>query len=188
MMTLNDKKEGKTRMSLVPWLAIRKVAEVMTYGAKKHGVKNWLEGGDWSYIVDALFRHLLAWIEGESDDQETRKSHLAHAACNVLMLAELEARQIGNNDVQEGNKPLRKKIGHTEYERDVLEKALQRAWRLIEDIDGFVEKLEMNDKHHEEWNDEIAPKVDKILGLVDRRECNNWSDDVLESKIKIDES
>ena len=76
----------KPRMSLVPTLALIEIAKVMTYGAKKYDSYNWAKGFDWTRLLDASMRHLMAFNKGEDNDQETGYSHLAHAACCVMML------------------------------------------------------------------------------------------------------
>ena len=40
--------------------------------------------------VDALYRHLLAYIEGNEVDEESGLSHLAHMACNISFLLDEE--------------------------------------------------------------------------------------------------
>lgn len=93
------KPSRKLRLHLVPWAAITEVAKVMDFGADKHGRYNWMQGGDWSELVDAAMRHLLAWVEGERVDPETGLSHLSHLACNVLMLICCEKNGIGVDDI-----------------------------------------------------------------------------------------
>src|SRR5579872_6543918 len=64
---------GKYRFSLLPADALEKVAEVGTYGAKKYGDGNWLNGGGmaWSRLYDACIRHLFAFKSGEVMDKES---------------------------------------------------------------------------------------------------------------------
>ena len=85
-------------MSLLPTKATLKVARVLSFGAKKYGDHNWLQGMRWTRLSSACLRHLFAWIGGEDKDPESGISHLAHAACNLLMLLEYEERGIGEND------------------------------------------------------------------------------------------
>lgn len=82
--------QNKTRLDLLPPHAIEMVGRVLTYGAKKYGDRNWLRGGlKWSRLVAAAKRHLLAFEQGQDFDEESQMLHLAHAACNMLMLCEL---------------------------------------------------------------------------------------------------
>ena len=70
-------------------------AEVLTFGAKKYGRKNYLNGaGDGEYhcrLYAAIQRHLLAYHAGEKLDPESGMSHLFHASAGLAMLVEMEA-------------------------------------------------------------------------------------------------
>lgn len=70
--------------------AISKVVEVGTFGALKYSRNGWMyvENGLERY-EDALYRHLLADLNGETLDPETKLPHLAHAAWNILAIIEL---------------------------------------------------------------------------------------------------
>lgn len=66
------------------------VAEVRMYGTEKYGdSENWRKVEPKRY-VDALYRHLLAYIEGNEVDEESGLSHLAHMACNLSFLLDKE--------------------------------------------------------------------------------------------------
>jgi hypothetical protein len=82
---------GKTRYDLLPWRGLILVAMVMTHGAKKYAPDNWrkVEGWRWRYFRAAI-GHLIAWWGGEKLDPEWCLPHLAHAACCVLFLLELD--------------------------------------------------------------------------------------------------
>jgi hypothetical protein len=77
---------GKPRIELVPTEGILGVAEVLTFGAKKYGDRNWEQGISLGRVYGAVQRHLLAWWAGEDTDPESGLSHLAHAACGVFFL------------------------------------------------------------------------------------------------------
>lgn len=66
------------------------MAQVMTYGKTKYGSHNWRGGLAWSRLLAAILRHVFAYLGGESKDPETGLSHLAHAACGIMMLLEYE--------------------------------------------------------------------------------------------------
>lgn len=89
---------GKPRMSLVPPIALAEVAKVMTFGAQKYGPHNWEYGMEWSRLLDAALRHLNAFNRNEDLDLESGLSHLAHAACEVLMLLEYTQKRRGLDD------------------------------------------------------------------------------------------
>lgn len=65
------------------------VGRVLAHGAKKYGRDNWRKGIHYSRLVAATLRHLLAWNGGEDLDPETGLSHLHHASCSLMFLAEL---------------------------------------------------------------------------------------------------
>jgi hypothetical protein len=74
----------KPRWSLLPWDALSDVLGAFEHGARKYAVGDWLNRPQIDHI-DAAFRHLTTWIQGEERDPETRLSHLAHAGARVLM-------------------------------------------------------------------------------------------------------
>lgn len=78
----------KPKISLVPHSALIEVARVMTFGAAKYGPYNWKQGMDWSRLYSAAQRHQMQFWMGEDIDPESGIHHLAHAACNILMLYE----------------------------------------------------------------------------------------------------
>jgi len=80
----------KLRYDLIPPSAMKALAEVLTYGAKKYKPNNWRNGDKDRYIA-ALYRHLEAWRAGEQKDEESGMTHLSHALTNVAFLLELDA-------------------------------------------------------------------------------------------------
>lgn len=88
---------GKPRASLLfrgmP-LALGRVIDVLTFGAKKYSAHSWqqVENGLERY-EDAKLRHMLKDATGEELDPETGIEHLAHEACNILFLLELKLRE-----------------------------------------------------------------------------------------------
>lgn len=82
--------KGKLELSLVNPRLVKAVAEVRMYGTNKYGdSENWRKVEPKRY-VDALYRHLLAYIEGNEVDEESGLSHLAHMACNLSFLLDKE--------------------------------------------------------------------------------------------------
>ena len=82
--------KGKLELSLVNPELVKAVAEVRMYGTEKYGdSENWRKVKPKRY-VDALYRHLLAYIEGNEVDEESGLSHLAHMACNISFLLDKE--------------------------------------------------------------------------------------------------
>ena len=81
---------GKIRPTLVPASLVTAVANVREYGCKKyHDPENWKRVEPQRYL-DALYRHLLAYLSGEKNDKESGLPHLWHMACNIAFLVDLE--------------------------------------------------------------------------------------------------
>ena len=77
--------DNKLRWDLLPWDAIEAIVDVYTYGAKKYEDNNW-KFVDKDRYFSALMRHLTASRNGETRDEESGRSHLAHAAWNAITL------------------------------------------------------------------------------------------------------
>ena len=81
---------GKPRLTLVPPSLIRAVTAIREYGCKKyHDPDNWRKVEPQRYR-DALYRHWLAYLEGEVNDPESGLPHIWHCACNIAFLIEME--------------------------------------------------------------------------------------------------
>lgn len=82
---------GKARWDLLPMGATAAVVDVLTYGARKYAPDNWrfVPDARTRYYAAAM-RHLVAWWRGERRDSESGLPHLAHAACCLLFLAEID--------------------------------------------------------------------------------------------------
>lgn len=84
---------GKAKLSLVPTAIIYAIARIREYGNNKYpkgGKDNWKQVEVERYR-DALFRHLLLYLEDPTGvDEESKLPHLWHIACNVAFLCELE--------------------------------------------------------------------------------------------------
>lgn len=89
--------QDKPMIGLIPGVFLWGVARVLTSGAKKYGMFNWLQGMEWHRPYNALLRHLTAWWDGEDKDAETGESHLIHAACELMFLVVYEAWGIGKD-------------------------------------------------------------------------------------------
>lgn len=83
--------QGKARCDLLPPHAVLEVAKVLTFGAVKYAPNNWRKVPDAldRYLAAAL-RHQLAYMTGELNDPESGLPHLAHAACCLMFILELE--------------------------------------------------------------------------------------------------
>lgn len=82
---------GKRRWTLLPLEALEVVVDVLEFGAKKYAPGNWRRMENWrERYSDALWRHFIAYQQGEYLDPETKLPHLAQLACNSLFLLALE--------------------------------------------------------------------------------------------------
>lgn len=87
--------EGKLQYSLIPPIATKALAEVLTFGAKKYAPNSWQNVPDAERrYLDALMRHLEAYRAGEEIDPESGLSHLAHLLCNVSFLLHFQNERI----------------------------------------------------------------------------------------------
>lgn len=87
----------KSPLGLIPWTALVQVAPVFALGARKYGAYNWRTPGQpvqHMTYVEAAFRHLAAYTDGQTIDPESGSSHIAHAICGLLIL--LDAAAVGN--------------------------------------------------------------------------------------------
>lgn len=82
---------GKAIMGAIPPDAELAVARVLTFGAEKYARDNWRKVADMDVrYMDAALRHLNAHRRGELADPESGESHLAHAACCIMFLLQIE--------------------------------------------------------------------------------------------------
>lgn len=78
--------QHKPKVSLIPSEVILGLARVLTMGANKYGELNWTSGIQSRRLIDALYRHLLAYQSGEDKDPESGESHLLHCMANLTFL------------------------------------------------------------------------------------------------------
>lgn len=88
---------GLTKPSLnaIPAAALLHLGAAMDDGKKKYGLFNWREHSvACSVYEDAIWRHLLAWRDGEDVARDSGQHHLAHvmACCAIL----LDAKETNN--------------------------------------------------------------------------------------------
>ncbi len=88
--------QGKLRYGLVPPIATKALAEVLTFGATKYAPNSWqnVKNGEERYL-DALYRHLEAYRAGEATDSDSGLSHLSHAITNLAFLLHFEEERNG---------------------------------------------------------------------------------------------
>jgi hypothetical protein len=87
MKTAQHFDEGKPNIQRIPYEALAEIATVFDYGAKKYGSYSQFKlGMAWMRLAGSSLRHIYRWIAGEDIDPESKCSHLAHAACCIIML------------------------------------------------------------------------------------------------------
>lgn len=83
--------KGKLRYALIPPVATKAMAEVLTFGAEKYAPNSWQNVPNASErYLDALLRHIEAYRDGEHLDQESNLHHLKHAITNIAFLLHFE--------------------------------------------------------------------------------------------------
>ena len=83
---------GKPRLDLLPPKAILAIGEVMTYGAAKYGPNNWQGVAPERYTA-ALLRHLMAYMDGQEQDEESGLPHLWHVLTNAALAVAITERR-----------------------------------------------------------------------------------------------
>lgn len=89
----------KVRFDLVPPSAVKAMADVLTFGARKYKPNNWKNCEEPERYLAAMLRHIEAWRAGEVNDQDSGMPHLAHAMTNLAFMLEL-----GYNPTEWSNK------------------------------------------------------------------------------------
>ena len=77
---------GKPEVSQLSPQFVMDLADLMTQSAKKYGKFNWAKGQDFCTPLDSCYRHLLKFQAGQDLDDESGKSHLLHAAANIMIM------------------------------------------------------------------------------------------------------
>ena len=78
--------EGKMAWELVDFQALEPMVEVLMFGASKYSKDNWKKGQAITELLGSLFRHIIAFQNGEDLDKESGKSHIGHAMCNLMFI------------------------------------------------------------------------------------------------------
>lgn len=84
----------KPSLSNIPASALLHQAQAHKHGHEKYGFYNWRKDKVQALVyIDAAFRHLLCYLDGEDCAEDSGINHLAHviANCNIL----LDANEIG---------------------------------------------------------------------------------------------
>lgn len=138
---------GKPRLSLVPTEIINQIARVREYGINKYpngGPNNWKKV-ELDRYRDAAYRHLLAYIANPKGvDEESGLPHLAHLACNVAFLCELETLQTEGPETTEASEEKPK----SEISLDTISEEEQESLR------KYLEFLTSNKEAREELHND----------------------------------
>ena len=76
--------EGKLKWSMVHFKSLEPLVKVLMYGEKKYARDNWKKGLNREEILDSMFRHLAALIDGQEIDEESGEHHIGHLFCNCM--------------------------------------------------------------------------------------------------------
>ena len=121
----------KPRMSLIPQLAKMELARAMQFGEFKYETHNWTNGFKYSYLLDAIERHLTLFNCGEDIDEESGINHLALLIANAAMLYDNTIFHPEKDDrcpiwkTPQGKIALlqiKRKFEQTEYLKDILKR------------------------------------------------------------------
>ena len=82
--------EGKPRWSLVDFRSLEPMVRVLEFGADKYGDYNWQKGLPFREACESMMRHIIAYMGGETTDQESGISHLGHIMSNAMFLSYYE--------------------------------------------------------------------------------------------------
>lgn len=91
-------RDSKPPLGDIPYDVLCEVAKVLDFGATKHGHFDWLKGYSYRNYANAALRHVYKWLWKSSTDEESRRNHLAHAVCNLIMLLHWELNGKGHDD------------------------------------------------------------------------------------------
>lgn len=85
----------KVSISKLPAVALLHAAHALMDGARKYGPYNWRDKAVIASVyIDAAFRHINAWFDGEEMAADSGVHHLGHAiACLAIIL---DAAETGN--------------------------------------------------------------------------------------------
>jgi len=84
--------DNKLPIEKIDPIAIKTLAKIQQYGSIKYPQS---DGKSWQYgtmetYIGALYRHIIAWQEGDVIDKESGFSHIEHAFFNAYILLWLE--------------------------------------------------------------------------------------------------
>jgi hypothetical protein len=78
---IRENQDGKGRPDLITPFALTRLAKHYENGAKKYSDRNYEKGMNYSRYTASMFRHLIAWMKGEEEED-----HLAALAWNAFSI------------------------------------------------------------------------------------------------------
>ena len=78
--------EQKLKWSLVDFKSFEEMVRVLEFGATKYAPFNWQKGLLVTEVCESTLRHIFAFMQGETLDQESGINHIAHAQANLMFL------------------------------------------------------------------------------------------------------
>jgi hypothetical protein len=78
---IRENQGGKGRPDLITPFALTRLAKHYENGAKKYSDRNYEKGMNYSRYTASMFRHLIAWMKGEEEED-----HLAALAWNAFSI------------------------------------------------------------------------------------------------------
>jgi hypothetical protein len=84
-----NKNQKESQLSSAPLAGLTELGKVCALGADKYGRENYRGGYPIHLNIDALYRHLLAFQNGEDLDPESGVTHLAHVAWHALAMIQI---------------------------------------------------------------------------------------------------
>jgi hypothetical protein len=78
---IREPSTGKGRHDLITPFGLNRVAKWYELGAEKYADRNWEKGMPFSRYTGSMFRHILGWMMGKTDED-----HLAAIAWNALAI------------------------------------------------------------------------------------------------------
>jgi hypothetical protein len=88
---VRDTQDGKPDYALLDRPFLKRWAELMTRGAKKYGRRNWQNANseeELERFKSSAFRHLMQWLDGETDED-----HAAAVCFNLAAAEHVKAKQ-----------------------------------------------------------------------------------------------
>ena len=125
--------KGKPRPSLIYYSFIKELCKVREHGIAKYGNKeDWRETENYQErYLEAIFRHIFLYAEGEKNEDESGLNHLAHAACDIMFLIEGEKNGRRNERPTERDARVEKEKLSYRYRHGTIAWRCRGSWRIV---------------------------------------------------------